>query len=103
MQRRSLIVGFGALAGAVFSSAAIAAGPARLRPFTPPSGPRARVVFINDLAGDIDGLFAALHALLSPSIQITALIGTGTGTETAEQSTQVGNEIVDLLGLSGRV
>jgi purine nucleosidase len=58
------------------------------RPFAPLAGPRRRVLFLNDLSGDIDGLFAAVHAILSPSIDLRAMIGTGTGTpgETAEKS-----------------
>jgi purine nucleosidase len=74
------------------------------RPFAPLAGPRRRVLFLNDLSGDIDGLFAAVHAILSPSIDLRAMIGTGTGTpgETAEKSAALAREMLRLTGRTGR-
>jgi inosine-uridine nucleoside N-ribohydrolase len=74
-------------------------------PFAPQAGPRARVMFVNDLSGDVDGLFAAIHALLSPSIDLRGIIGTGTGnrTETAEDSAVLAQEMLRLTGRDGKV
>lgn len=76
-----------------------------IAPFTHPLGPRKRVLYVNDLAGDIDGLFATVHALLSPSIELRTIIGSGTNipNETAARSVMVGNELLNLMGLTGRV
>ena len=37
--------------------------------------PRMRVIMDNDFAGDPDGLFALTHLLLSPSVEVRAIIG----------------------------
>src|SRR5438552_3129550 len=37
--------------------------------------PRYRVIIDNDFGGDPDGLFQLAHALLSPSIEVRAVIG----------------------------
>src|SRR3954463_11149202 len=37
--------------------------------------PRMRVIMDNDFGGDPDGLFALTHLLLSPSIDVRAIIG----------------------------
>src|SRR5438309_4227793 len=37
--------------------------------------PRMRVILDNDFSGDPDGLFALTHLLLSPSVEIRAIIG----------------------------
>lgn len=37
--------------------------------------PRMRVIIDNDFSGDPDGLFALVHHLLSPSVEIRAIIG----------------------------
>ena len=37
--------------------------------------PRIRVIIDNDFSGDPDGLFALVHLLLSPSIEVRAIIG----------------------------
>ncbi len=44
--------------------------------------PRARFLLVNDLAGDVDGLFAAAHALISPSLRTTGIVATSTGQRT---------------------
>ncbi|WP_230461300.1 nucleoside hydrolase [Sphingobium sp. CAP-1] len=73
--------------------------------FSPKAGPRSRVLFINDLSGDIDGLFAAVHAILSPSIDLRGIIGTGTGSprETAEISVALAHEMLRLTGRAGQI
>ena len=37
--------------------------------------PRIRVIIDNDFGGDPDGLFQLTHAMLSPSIEVRAVIG----------------------------
>ena len=37
--------------------------------------PRMRVIVANDFSGDPDGLFQLVHLLLSPSVEIRAIIG----------------------------
>ena len=44
-------------------------------PFTPPGGARFRVISDNDYAGDPDGLYQLAHHLLSPSVEVRAVIG----------------------------
>lgn len=73
--------------------------------FRPHRGPRARVMIVNDLSGDIDGLFATVHALLSPSTDIRGIVGTAAraATETAERSVALATEMLRLMGRSGTV
>jgi len=70
--RRQVLVGAGAATLALASQASVAAGtPAAAakgggaKAFARKMGPRCRVMVVNDLSGDIDGLFATVHALLS--------------------------------------
>lgn len=107
IDRRQLILNIGATAAA--SSLAIGPGTASaaklIAPFAPPVGPRSRVVYVNDLSGDIDGLFATVHAILSPAIDLRAIVGTGTGTpgETAQRSAELANEMLAAMKRTGRV
>lgn len=92
----------GALAAAGFESAAVGApGRNSTRPFAPAGGPRSRLLFVNDLSGDIDGLFAGVHALLSPSIDLCAIVGTAAAgrRESSEASVALAE---DMLRLTGR-
>jgi inosine-uridine nucleoside N-ribohydrolase len=105
LDRRQALIG-GTLAAASFSCGAgqaLAAG--SLAPFAPLAGPRSRLIFVNDLSGDIDGLFAVVHAILSPTAELRGIIGTGTGRpgETAEASAALASEILRLMGRSVRV
>lgn len=80
---------------------------AKAAPFRPVLGPRARVMFVNDLSGDIDGLFAAVHMILSPSIDLRGIVGTATFSpyfpdETADRSSELANEILGLMGRAGQ-
>jgi inosine-uridine nucleoside N-ribohydrolase len=43
--------------------------------FRPPAGARFRVISDNDYAGDPDGLYQLAHHLLSPSVDVRAVIG----------------------------
>ncbi len=91
-------------AGALLA-APLAGDRAGRKPFVPASGPRVRVVFVNDLSGDADGLFAGVHALLSPSIDLRAIIGTTTGSpeETTAASVSLAQELLRLTGRTGRI
>lgn len=72
--------------------------------FKPLAGPRSRVIFVNDLSGDVDGLFAVVHQVLSPSTDLRGIIGTGTGDEgeTAEKSAALARNILELMGMPAR-
>ena len=88
----------------VVGVAKAAAAPHAGRIFKPLAGPRSRVLFVNDLSGDVDGLFAAVHQILSPSADLRGIVGTSTGRpdETAEKSAALAREILDLMGMSSR-
>jgi inosine-uridine nucleoside N-ribohydrolase len=103
IDRRQLIASIGALAAASPFSPALGAKPTA--PFTPPAGPRSRVVYVNDLSGDIDGLFATVHAILSPAIDLRAIVGTGATMpgETARRSAELANEMLALMSRTARV
>jgi inosine-uridine preferring nucleoside hydrolase len=75
------------------------------RPFSPFLGPRSRVVIVNDISGDPDGLFSTVHAFLSPSTDVRGFVGTGTGTpgETPQESVRLASEILQLMERSGRI
>jgi hypothetical protein len=107
IDRRQLIASIGAASAAsAFSLGSATARAAKLAPpFAPLAGPRSRVVYVNDLSGDIDGLFATVHAILSPAIELRAIVGTGTGTpgETAKRSAELANEMLALMRRTGRV
>lgn len=78
--RRRVMIGIALAATGAFpaSQALTAVTATRRTPYVPKAGPRARVLLVNDLSGDVDGLFAAAHMLLSPSIELRAIIGTAT-------------------------
>jgi hypothetical protein len=100
MNRRQLIGATGT--AATFMALA---SRAHARPFVPALGPRCRVLIVNDLAGDIDALFATVHALLSPSTEIRTIVGTQAGFsgETASQAAAIGNEIIKIMHLAKQV
>jgi len=91
------------------SAAALALGTKALaEPFRPMLGPRARVMFVNDLSGDIDGLFAAVHMVLSRSIELCGIVGTATfspwfADESAVHSAELAKDILRLMGRAGQV
>ena len=79
--------------------------------FSPPNGPRYRVVSDNDYSGDPDGLFQLVHALLSPSIDLRAVIGShlaagdpfDPSTDQAANAVRQAEHVLGLMGLRGVV
>jgi purine nucleosidase len=73
--------------------------------------PRMRIICDNDYSGDPDGLFQLAHHLLSPSVEVRAVIGShlrpgdwnDPSDHTAENAKREADRVVDLLGLAGRV
>ena len=66
--------------------------------------PRMRVIVDNDFSGDPDGLFQLTHLLLSPSVEIRAIIGShlkaGDGFDPSKtQANNAANKAKDLLQL----
>src|SRR5436190_10182959 len=72
--------------------------------------PRMRVIIDNDFGGDPDGLFELVHHLLSPSVEIRAIIGShlkpGDGfdrsKETATHAKQKIEEVLSIMKMSGK-
>jgi purine nucleosidase len=70
-----------------------------------------RVITDNDYAGDPDGLVQLAHLLLSPSVEVRAVIGSHLGApgpfntsgRSATESRDQADQIVGLLGLTGRI
>lgn len=97
--------------GATPAEAASEATPDAGRPFHPPGGPRLRVVSDNDYSGDPDGLYQLVHLLLSPSVDVRAVIGShlapGDGfdpsTRQATNAYRRAQEVLRLLALAPRV
>lgn len=89
---------------AIAGATNVAAAQYRNLLFKPLAGPRSRVIFINDLSGDVDGLFATVHQILSPSTDLRGIVGTSTGRagETAEKSASLAREILDLMDMPSR-
>lgn len=111
LDRRQLLVAAGATMAAGWLSLSSAAAqnevaPLSLEhPFAPVSGPRSRLVYVNDVSGDPDGFFATAHQILSPSAELRNIVGTDGGGrgETAERSTSLLNEIVQLMDRQGQI
>ena len=66
--------------------------------------PRMRVIIDNDFSGDPDGLFQLAHLLLSPSVEIRAIIGShlkvGDGFDNSKtQADNAANKVRELLGI----
>lgn len=94
----------GAGLGGAFTRALAAEPGKRGEPFAPLAGFRSRVLYVNDLSGDVDGLFATVHTILSRSTDLRGIVGTATGdpAETAARSAALGREILDLMDMAGR-
>ncbi|MFI1029946.1 nucleoside hydrolase [Streptomyces sp. NPDC020951] len=118
--RRGLMRGVGATlaTGAtvgVSAGSASAQTPAtgKAKPHRAGLGARSRVIISNDLAGDPDGLFSTVHALLSPSTEVRGIIGTfadgrapydpANGGDGSAQAAELGRTIVRLMGLQRTV
>ena len=73
--------------------------------------PRMRVICDNDYSGDPDGLFQLAHHLMSPSVDVRAVIGShlrpgdwnDPSDRTADNAKAEADLIVRLLGLDGQV
>ncbi len=114
LRRRQFVLG-GAAATAVTvggtASPALAAEPRGRRPFRPPAGPRYRLISDNDYSGDPDGLYQLVHHLLSPSVDVRAVIGShlapgdpfDPSTQQAANAYREVLEVLRLKGLTGRV
>ncbi|WP_426592117.1 nucleoside hydrolase [Cellulomonas sp. McL0617] len=74
-------------------------------------GARLRVITDNDYSGDPDGLVQLAHLLLSPSVDVRAVIGShlragdpfDSSPITATKARQAADVVVDLLGLTGAI
>ncbi len=71
--------------------------------------PRMRIIFDNDFSGDPDGLFALVHLLLSPSVEVRGIIGShlkaGDGFDPsktqADNAVKKAGEILTLMKMTG--
>jgi inosine-uridine nucleoside N-ribohydrolase len=76
-----------------------------------PITPRIRVVMDNDFSGDPDGLFALTQLLLSPSVEVRAIIGSHLSTKDgfdrsktqADNAAKKANELLSVMKMSGKV
>ncbi|WP_114853125.1 nucleoside hydrolase [Brachybacterium sp. YJGR34] len=74
---------------------------------TPATAPAARVIIDNDFAGDPDDLYQLIHHLLSPSVEIRAVIGSHLregdgfypGPDSATQATAIIRDVFARIGL----
>ena len=72
--------------------------------------PRMRVIIDNDFSGDPDGLFQLAHHLLSPTVEIRGIIGShltpisgfGNAGNSAANACQKVNELLQVMGLTGK-
>src|SRR3954447_5454078 len=113
IRRRQFVLGGTATAVTVGATAlpAAAADATGGRPFTPPGGPRYRLISDNDYSGDPDGLYQLVHHLLSPSVDVRVLIGShlapgdpfDPSPQQATNATRRATEVLRLMGLTGTV
>lgn len=98
LDRRRLIGGAAALAGATLATSLSA----KTKPFANPVGPRSRVVYVNDIAGDPDGRFATVHMALSTTSQLRGIVGTAATflpEEGPEAAAALAREMLGLMGI----
>src|SRR3954468_10963993 len=108
IRRRQFVLGGTATAVAVGATAlpAAATEAAGGRPFRPPAGPRYRLISDNDYSGDPDGLYQLVHHLLSPSVDVRAVIGSHLAPgdpfdPSPEQATNAYRQVLQILRLMG--
>ena len=105
--RREFLKSAGVLAATAGAFAVAPSVVASAAPFSPAAGPRSRTIYVNDLSGDIDGLFATVHMLLSHTAQLRGIIGSWArdlpGHGSSSEAAQLAQTIVDMVGLSGKV
>lgn len=76
-----------------------------------PVTPRLRVIIDNDFSGDPDGLFALTHLLLSPSVEVSAIIGShlkvGDGFDNsktqADNAAKKAHELLSVMKMDGKI
>lgn len=76
-----------------------------------PATPRMRVIFDNDFGGDPDGLFALTHLLLSPSVEVRAIIGSHLNAKDgfdpsktqAENAAKKAHELLSVMKMDGKI
>src|SRR3954452_5790444 len=112
--RRQFVLG-GAAATAVtagVTATPAAASESRVQPpFRPPAGPRYRLISDNDYSGDPDGLYQLVHHLLSPSVDVRAVIGShlapgdpfDPSPQQATNAYRQALQILRLMGLTDRI
>ncbi len=66
------------------------------------------MVLVNDLAGDVDGLFALVHAILATTSQLCSIVATSTfgnmfPGETVDQAAGLANQVLALMGRAGQI
>lgn len=103
IDRRAALAGIAAVA--TWSSIAAGASGSGMGAFVPAKGSKSRVLMVNDLAGDFDGLFAAAHAVMSPSIELRGLISSNAQgqDQTGTRGLQLGGEMLRLMRAQQRV
>jgi len=115
MDRRRLMMGALLGSGAMASDALAAGSPAAdsgpdiwAAPRLPP---RVRVMSDNDYAGDPDGLVQLAHLLLSPTVDVRAVIGShlrphdplDPSPDVAEKAARIARQVAGLAGREGQV
>lgn len=116
-----LVAGVGAsslLAGGMLVGAAQANAPAQIAAagtaagaIDPGPGPRIRVITDNDYSGDPDGLVQLAHLLLSPSVDLRAVVGShlapgdpfDPSDQTATNAAKKADEVIALAGKAGTI
>jgi inosine-uridine nucleoside N-ribohydrolase len=76
-----------------------------------PITPRMRVIIDNDFGGDPDGLFALTQLLLSPSVEVRAIIGSHLNAKDgfdpsktqADNAVKKANELLAVMKMSGKI
>jgi purine nucleosidase len=96
----------------LFILSALGAGAQKKQSSSPDdyTAPRMRIIIDNDFEGDPDGYFQLVQHVLSPSVEIRGIIGShlpnGGGFSkagnTAEEACQKVEEVLKLMGLSGK-
>lgn len=85
-------------------------GSAPWQSYPPLAGPRCRVIIDNDFSGDPDDLFALVHHLLSPSVDIRLVVGShlrpddpfDPSPHSARNAVAVLHDVFDRMGLESR-